>query len=125
MDYPTIQGIIQEVDALCPNTLGSDEKIKWLSRLDGQLYDRYMKGREGAPESWEAYTPDTPETTVLLVQHPYDDIYVHYLQAQIALYHGENDSYSDFMALVGQSEKLFAESYARNHPRCGGGRFRF
>lgn len=122
---PTIDGIIQEVDALENNTMEQAEKVKWLSRLDGQLYERYVKGRAGAPESWTPYTPQTPGTTQLLVPHPWDDIYVHWLRAQIALFHGENDIYSDEMALVGQSEKLFADAYAAEHPRAGGNRFRF
>lgn len=125
MSMPIIDGIIQEVDALEPNALSHDEKVKWLSRLDGRLYEQYMKGRIGAPQSWEPYTPDTPGTTPLLVKHPYDEIYVHWLRAQIALHNGENDDYSDFMALVGQSETLFGNAYASAHPRSGGNRFRF
>ena len=121
----TIDDIIQEVDALESNALDRSEKVKWLSRFDGQLYERYMKGREGAPASWKPYGEDTPGDTALLVEHPWDGIYIHWLRAQIALYHGENDLYSDEMALVGQDEKLFADAYAAGHPRAGGNRFRF
>lgn len=125
MAITTIDAVIQEVDALEPNALDYGEKVKWLSRFDGQLFDRYMKGREGAPAVWKPYTEDTPGDTALLVEHPWDGIYIHYLRAQIALYHGENDLYSDEMALVGQDEKLFADAYASGHPRAGGNRFRF
>lgn len=121
----TIDGVIQEADELEHNTMSHDEKVRWLSRLDGRLFDTYMKGREGAPASWTPYGQDTPGTTALLVQHPWDDIYVHWLRAHIALFHGENDLYSDEMALVGQCEKLFASAYAAAHPRAGGNRFLF
>ena len=125
MAITTIDAVIQEVDALEPNALDRGEKVKWLSRFDGQLYERYMKGREGAPAAWKPYTEDAPGDTALLVEHPWDGIYIHWLRAQIALYHGENDLYSDEMALVGQDEKLFADAYAAGHPRAGGNRFRF
>lgn len=125
MAITTIDAVIQEVDALEPNALDYAEKVKWLSRFDGQLYERYMKGREGAPAAWKPYAEDTPGDTALLVEHPWDGIYIHWLRAQIALYHGENDLYSDEMALVGQDEKLFADVYAAGHPRAGGNRFRF
>ena len=121
----TLGGVIAEVDALEPNAWGHDEKVRCISRLDGQLWDKYCKGRTGAPETMPVYGPDAPGDTALLVEHPYDGIYIHYLRAQIALYHGENDPYSDEMALVGQDEKLFAAAYADAHPRAGGNRFRF
>lgn len=124
-DMTTIDSVIQEVDAIEHNTMDHSEKVRWLSRLDGRLYELYMKGRVGAPAAWSPYTPETPDDTPLLVQHPWDDIYIHWLRAQIALFCGENDLYSDCMALVGQSEGFFASAYAAAHPRAGGDRFRF
>lgn len=123
--FPTLQGIIAEVDTLEPNTLSYEEKVKLLSRLDGRIYEKYMKGRSGAPEHWEPYTPDTSGDTLLLVRHPWDGIYSYWLRAQIALHNGENDRYSDYGALAEQAEEDFAAGYAASHPRTGGNRFRF
>lgn len=122
---PNIDEVIHEVDSLDHNAVDYGQKVKWLSRLDGQLWERYIKGREGAPQSWRPYTEDTPGTQVLLVEHPWDGIYINWLRAHIALYNGENDDYSDFMALVGQDEEQFSAAYAEAHPRIGGTRFRF
>lgn len=121
----TIDAVIQEVDSLDHNAVDYGQKVKWLSRLDGQLWEKYMKGRTGAPESWQSYGEETPGTKLLLVEHPWDGIYINWLRAHIALHNGENDDYSDFMALVGQDEELFAGAYAAAHPRSGEGRFRF
>lgn len=121
----TIDTAIAEVDSLEPNAWGYTEKVKCLSRLDGQLFERFVKGRSGAPESWPAYGEDTPSDTALLCQHPWDGIYIHWLMAHIALYLGENDRYSDQMALVEQARNEFATAYAAGHPRTGENRFRF
>lgn len=126
MFEPTIAGVIQEADALESNTLSQEEKVRWLSRLDGKLWEKYIRGRSGAPESWEPYTPEAPGTTPLLVSHPWDDIYVYWLRAQIAQYNGENDVYNDCMALYKEAVALFAAAYAQEHPRIvKSNRFRF
>lgn len=121
----TIDGVIAEVDRLEPNTWDRSEKIRCLSRLDGQLYDRYARGRTGAPAQRPAYGDDTPGDTQLLCQHPYDGIYVRWLMAHIALYMGENDRYNDLMAVAQDEQDAFANGYAAEHPRSLGNRFRF
>ena len=121
----TLEGVIAEADALEPNTWGRDEKVRCLSRLDGQLWQKHCRGRTGAPEMMPVYGPDTPGDTALLVQHPYDGIYVYWLMAHIALYLGENDRYNDLMAKAEGAKADFADAYAAGHPRSGGNRFLF
>lgn len=121
----TLEGVIAEVDALEPNAWGYDEKVRCISRLDGQLWQKHCKGRTGAPERMPQYGPDTSEDTQLLVQHPHDGIYVYWLMAHIALYLGENDRYNDLMAKAEEARGDFADAYAAGHPRSGGSRFLF
>lgn len=125
MDNTTIDSVIAEADALEPNAWSRAEKIRCISRLDGQLWNRYCKGRAGAQERMLIYTEDSPGDTALLAQHPYDGIYIHWLIAHIALYLGENDRYNDLMAKFADEEANFAEGYAADHPRAGGTRFLF
>lgn len=125
MDNTTIDSVIAEVDALEPNAWSRGEKVRCISRLDGMLWDRYCRGRTGAPEQMPVYTEESPGDTALLVQHPYDGIYTHWLIAHIALYLGENDRYNDMMAKAKDEEAVFADGYAANHPRSGGARFLF
>lgn len=121
----SIDSAIAEADALEPNTWAREEKVRCISRLDGQLWARHCRGRAGAPERMPAYSEDSPGDTALLVQHPYDGIYAHWLIAHIALYLGENDRYNDMMAKFADAEAAFAEGYAADHPRTGGTRFLF
>lgn len=121
----TLGGVIAEVDALEPNTWNRDEKVRCISRLDGQLYDEFCKGRTGAPAQRPVYRPDTQEDAALLAQHPYDGVYVYWLMAHIALYLGENDRYNDLMAKFLDARGEFAENYAAEHPRSRGTRFLF
>lgn len=121
----TLGGVIAEVDALEPNSWGYDEKVRCISRLDGQLWDKHCKGRNGAPERRPVYGPDAPEDTALLCQHPYDGIYAYWLMAHIALYLGENDRYNDLMAKCEEAKAEWADSYAAEHPKTGGTRFLF
>lgn len=121
----TIDGVIAEADRLEPNAWDRAEKVRCLSRLDGQLYDRYVRGRVGAPAQRPVYDDDTPGSTPLLCQHPYDGIYVHWLLAHIALYLGENDRYNDLMTAAEDARSVFAGAYAEEHPRNHRNRFRF
>ncbi len=125
MDNTTIDSVVAEVDALEPNSWGHDEKVRCISRLDGQVWDKHCKGRKGAPERRPVYGPDAPGDTELLCQHPYDGIYVYWLMAHIALYLGENDRYNDLMAKCEDAKDEFAQSYAAEHPRISSGRFLF
>lgn len=121
----TLDSVIAEVDRLEPNAWDRAEKVSCLSRLDGQLYDRYVRGRVGAPDQRPAYGSDAPGDTHLMCQHPYDGVYIHWLLAHIALYLGENDRYNDLMTKAEEAKGDFAAAFAADHPRSGGDRFRF
>ena len=56
----TLGGVIAEVDAQDPNAGGRDEKVRCISRLDGQLWDKHCRGRTGGPERSPVYGPETP-----------------------------------------------------------------
>lgn len=67
-----------------PNSFERKEKISWLRQLDMELWREVILTHEGAPELPEPdYGEDTDEDTVLLVEGPYDCMYVHWLQSRI------------------------------------------
>ena len=121
----TLDSVIAEVDALESNTWSRDEKVRCVSRLDGQLWDKYCKGRIGAPAVRPVYGPDAQGGTALLVQHPYDGVYTHWILAHIALHLGENDRYNDLMAKAVDALEAFAVSYTADHPKQHGNRVLF
>ena len=65
----TIAEAIASCDAQQPNAYSAAEKRRWLSELDGQLYDEVFLTHQDPP-SFTPYTADTPQTTQLLLPHP-------------------------------------------------------
>lgn len=95
----TIIEAINHADSLTPNGYTQDDKVYWLSTLDGmvmtQVLDKYLTDEEKA--KFKGYTPDTALTEKLLVDEPYSDMYLLWLQSKIELYDGEIDRYNNTM----------------------------
>lgn len=80
----TIGEAIGRTDELQPNSFGWAEKVAWLRQLDMELWREVIQTHEGAPERGEPdYGKDSTDDTVLLVEGPYDCMYVHWLQSRI------------------------------------------
>ena len=84
----TIAEAIASCDAQQPNAYSAAEKRRWLSELDGQLYDEVFLTHQDPP-SFTPYTADTPQTTQLLLPHPHDRLYPLYLTLQLDRCNGE------------------------------------
>lgn len=135
----TITQAIELVDGLTPNQYEWEEKVRWLSELDGIAYtevilthewpererperaeflgktpgrcERLMHPRRG----WRPYTPDTdPDGTVLLIAPPYDEVYRWYLDMKIAETNGEADRYNASAASYNQYYTAWAGWVNRN-----------
>ncbi len=115
----TIREAISEIDNLKPNMYGYPDKIRWLSRLDGRIQQEildthdYNEGEED-PE-FSGYTPDTEDDTELLAPAPYDEIYVHWLAAQIDYANREFDSFNSSNAMFESVFTAFRNAYNRTH----------
>ena len=109
---------IAEVDNLKPNMYAEDEKIKWLSRLDGRIWQDIVlthKRLEGeTPETFEPYTVNDGEKD-LLVGEPYDEMYVRWLEAQIDYSNMEYDSFNNSNAVFEALFSSFRNAYNRSH----------
>lgn len=123
----TIQEAINVVDKLKPNSYDYLVKVKWLSKLDGQIYREVFATHEDNPaEGFNGYDHAEPEQT-LLVPYPYDaDIYTYFLQAQIDKENGEINKYNQSVTLYNNAYGGFQAWYNRTHmPVTAGRRFRF
>lgn len=124
----TIYEAINLVNKLRPNQYGDNLKIKWLSKLDGQIYKEVFQTHEGnTTESFSGYDDNASQDTVLLVPYPYDeDIYNYFLQAQIDKENGEMGKYNQNITLYNNAYRNFQNDYNRTHmPLPKGTRFRF
>ena len=112
----TIKEAIDLVDKLKPNSSHYLVKVKWLSKLDGQIYREVFATHEGNPaEGFHGYDHAEPER-ILLVPYPYDaDIYTYFLQAQIDKENGEINKYNQSVTLYNNAYGSFQAWYNRTH----------
>lgn len=112
----TIIEAINKIDSLKPNSYTQEDKIKWLSILDGIIKKEIIDTHEGSEGViFEGYEPDTEVTTELLVPSPYDDVYVKWLEAQIDYANGDTNKYNNSMAMYNTAYSSFERYYNRTH----------
>lgn len=123
----TIIDAINRLDSLIHNTYTQDEKIRWLSRLDWMVKKQIIDAHEGAADiSFTGYDENTDINTVLLVPAPYDEVYLQWMEAQIAYHNGEYDKYNNSIIMFNTDFGAYAAYYNQNHrPVNRGKRFLF
>lgn len=112
----TILEVIHEIDAVKPNTFTQTEKIKWLSEIEGVIKSEIIDTREGGERVvFEGYGEETPLDTKLIVDAPYDSVYVHWLGARIDYALGEYGKYNNSRIAYNDALELFRNYYNRTH----------
>ena len=113
-----ITDAINEVNLLKPNMYDDETKIRWLSRLDGRIWETVIlthERNEGEEEIvWTPYTADEPNRE-LLVGEPWDEIYVRWLEAQIDYNNREYDAFNNSNAVFDAVYGDFVNAYNRSH----------
>lgn len=111
---------ITRADALKPNSLSYDQKLAWLSALDGAATAELINTHEGG--EWVRFTPygeDSPPDTELVIPAPYDEVYLRYLEAQMDYANGEFDRFNNSNAMYSAAYAAFAAWYNRTHMPTG------
>lgn len=108
---------LDEAISLCdqgkPNQYSREEKIRWLSDVDGQVQREILDYVE--PGEFAGYDGDTSGDTVLLAPAPYEGMYEAYLSAQIDLHNGEFTRYQNSAQLYNAVFSAFASWYRREN----------
>lgn len=122
----TLIQAVNEADNLKPNMYGLPEKIKWLSRLDRRIFEDILCTHELSEEerepflnedgemSFSEYTEDDQDKS-LIVREPYDELYVHWLCAQIDLYNREFTGFNASNAIFESTYLAFRDAFNRTH----------
>lgn len=112
----TINEAIKLVDKLKPNQYDYEQKVKWLSKLDGMIFIETFMTHSCSPVlKFSGYDNADPDT-ILLVPFPYDeDVYNYFLQAQIDKENGEMAKYNQSITLFNNSYKTFQSWYNIRH----------
>ena len=122
----TIIEAINQTDALKPNTYSQEDKIKWLSNLDGIIKREIIDTHEGAESvAFEGYNEATELDTVLIVPAPYDDIYIKWLEVQIDYANADYGKYANSMVMYNTAYATFASYYNRNNMPKGTKQFKY
>ena len=82
----TAAQVLEHVDALAPNQYTRSEKLRWLAQAEGFVL-REICRVTGPLAALEDSTP-------LTVEPPYDELYRHYVEAQIHYCNGEMVRYN-------------------------------
>lgn len=122
----TILECISRVDLAKPNTYSQEEKVRWLSTIDGLIKKGIIDRHEGREcVSFNGYDKNTPLTTKLLVPEPYDELYLFGLAARMDYWNGENDKYNDSIEMYNSVYLEYAKEYTSQHRPISGKRFIF
>ena len=114
----TIMDALYRIDELKPNSYSQPEKIKWLSSLDGLIKSEIIDTHEGGEDKafpTDGYSEYQDLSTPLLVEHPYDDIYLRWLEAQIDYNNGEIAKYNNSLVAFNDAYDLYQRHYNRTH----------
>ena len=106
---------IDRIDSLKHNTYTNGEKVEWLSRLDGLIKTQIFDTHEGDEVFFMGYTEKDDMDTDLLVDAPYDEIYIRWLEAQIDYHNGEIARYNNSMMMYQAAYDAFSRYYNRTH----------
>ena len=115
----TVIEAINMVDALQPNMFTKADKVGWLSRLDMRVQHQILdtpEYNEGEEEiDFQGYTVDTDDDTEMLAPPPYDEMYVHWLEAQINYYNMEYDGFNAANLLFNTNWDEYRNWYNKYH----------
>ena len=106
----TIMEAITRFDALKPNAFSLEDKKRWIATLEGTIEREIIDTHENA---------EKPEGEELLATHPYDEVYIRYLEMQADYSNGELAKYNNSSALFNNAYSAFARYYNRTHMPLG------
>lgn len=103
----TVAEAVERIDSTVRNTYTREEKIFWLSNLDAQIATFILHTTP------PLYKDDRDLNTVLLAPAPFDMMYLHWLEAQIAYANSEIDRYNNAITMYQQEYSAYASYQAR------------
>lgn len=91
----TIREAVDRIDDVLVNQYSDEEKIAWLSVIDGNIYNELLATHEGAPTAQHPYNHKIKgiQDTQLYAPSPYDELYIYWLESMIFYRNGEMERY--------------------------------
>lgn len=111
-----IREILEEFDALVPNSLDAAIKLRWISDLDLQVNREILMPRHMGRPCFEGYFIDTDMECNAMIPAGYTEIYRHYMEAQNAAAMHEDGTYNRAVSLFNQKYQAYADWVNRTKP---------
>ena len=116
----TIQEAIARVDAVKPNRYKQAQKIAWLGNLEGQIYNELVLTHENPAHIQRVEFHENMDMEhALIAPHPYDEVYLLYLQSQIDLNNMEIAKYNNSKTLYNNAYQTLVDFWNRTHMPLG------
>ncbi len=103
---------ISGLDAYVSETVDTDEKLAWLDRIEGIIYEELVRSHEDEVEKPASCSEGERE---LLADEPYSDLYIYYMAMQRDMQMRDSVSYANNAAAFAASYSAFADHYNRRH----------
>lgn len=111
-----VSEVISEVMEIKPSQFDAGMLIRWLSTLEGRIFEEVFKTHFDPPvDEFNGYDENSTDDD-LLVKEPYTDVYKYYLYAQIDFANQETDRYQNSSVMFNNAYREFA-SYWHSHHR--------
>ena len=111
-----IRQAIEELRSLKPNQYSDETLLRWLSELDGQIYEEIMKNAEDAPPPPQLpYRMDASLERELLAPFPHEGLYISYMSMQVDYHNGETNRYNNGMVMFNMAYQMLENAWIRNH----------
>jgi hypothetical protein len=115
----TIIEAINGIDSLKQNTYTQNDKVRWLSTLDGMVKMVIDAHEGGENVTFNGYNDNTSLETELLIPAPFDEAYLRWLEAQIDYNNGEYNKYNNSIVTFNTVFDGFRNHYNRTHMPIG------
>ena len=107
-----ISEALARLDAYVSETVDTDEKLLWLDRIEGIIYEELVRTHEdGFSRPPSCYAGDRE----LLCDEPYADLYIYYMAMQRDMQMRDSISYANNAAAFSAAYSAFADYYNRRH----------
>ena len=104
--------VLEQVDTLTPNQYNRAEKLRWLAQAEGFVLREVCRVTGKLAE--------LEDGSVLSVEAPYDELYRHYVEAQIHYANGETARYNSAAGLWNNAFLTYRDYRARTAVPEGG-----
>lgn len=105
---------LARLNSVYPNPLDKDEQMHALNELERMIYDEVVLDYEPVNPDFDS-TIGVRDDDTLLASGTYEELYVHWLTAQMAYALHEYEQYTSSMQMFNSYYEKFVRKYAKAH----------